>query len=105
MPADLVAAAAAAELAADLEAEVAHVEEVFGEGGSGNCRPSSIAVGAGSNVFEFVRFVRAGGLGTSSFDSRASASSSGGGGISIHGDDFNDDDDDDDEADDASTKS
>lgn len=46
---------------------------MFGEGGIIERRLSSTCAGAGTNVFEFVRFVRAGGSGTSSFDSRTSS--------------------------------
>ena len=72
-PPDLVLAAAERAKAAEQEAAAARVEAVFGDENHLNERRFSNADG-GSNIVDFRAFVRAGGSGTSSFDSRASES-------------------------------
>lgn len=73
VPPDLVASAADRAEIAEREAEAALVEAVFGDDNHLGERMFSNAEG-GSNIVEFRAFVRAGGSGTSSFDSRASDS-------------------------------
>lgn len=73
VPHDLVASAADRTEVAEREAEAALVEAVFGDDTHAGERMFSNAEG-GSNIVEFRAFVRAGGSGTSSFDSRASDS-------------------------------
>lgn len=73
VPHDLVASAADRTEVAEREAEAALVEAVFGDDNHAGERMFSNAEG-GSNIVEFRAFVRAGGSGTSSFDSRASDS-------------------------------
>eukprot|EP00752_Nemacystus_decipiens_P017723 g15891.t1 len=77
-PPDLVLAAAERAKAAEREAAAARVEAVFGDENHRNERRFSNADG-GSNIVDFRAFVRAGGSGTSSFDSRASESGRRGG--------------------------
>ncbi|CAM9723732.1 unnamed protein product [Laminaria digitata] len=83
VPPDLVASAEERAEVAEREAEAALVEAVFGDDSHLGERMFSNAEG-GSNIVEFRAFVRAGGSGTSSFDSRSSSSrhglSDGGGG-------------------------
>ncbi|CAM9707830.1 unnamed protein product [Scytosiphon promiscuus] len=74
-PPDLVLAAAERAKAAEREAAAARVEAVFGDDNNDPERRFSNA-GGGSNIVDFRAFVRAGGSGTSSFDSRATTASS-----------------------------
>lgn len=72
-PADLVLAAAARAEAAEREAAAARVEAVFGDESKNHLNERRFGdADGGSNIVDFRAFVRAGGSGTSSFDSRGS---------------------------------